>query len=410
MNTDIILFIHALLVVAFTFSVEGSHEQNGHLGYNSTATHDYYYLSHLARLSRAQISLRCKHKELWNIWNRRRAKTPKRGVVIWQCLLGYGCGGNGDRLRGISGALYNAIRTGYDFAIHWDNPVPVDFFLSARYPPLKNITDYDINLNATFLSSPSGVPPPTLAVASFDHKDSTLQECAWVRYDNVLVRSNELYSTSCGDEGELKPFFFANQENVADLHWNRYPCLGCIFWFLFSISPPLQISIERELRAFAEWMNATNRSHISTVAIHFRGGDHYMNVGQEHRGEKRMELTQLHNMIACAEKIERNSPELPTIFLCADSQAAKAYAKTHYGDRVYTSSIIPFHTDREGADPGNGTMGTWTDLMLLGLADGIVLSSSGYGVLAAQIGMYDRAQIITSGECFGVKKNHNGAG
>jgi len=144
-----------------------------------------------------------------------------------------------------------------------------------------------------------------------------------------------------------------------------------------------------------------NRSGLFTVAIHFRGGDHYMNVAKDFQLDKRLEISSLHKMIACADKIAANTSHAPTIILCADSIEAKTYAIRHYGDRLYSSSIVPFHSDREGSDQGNGTLGSWTDILLLAAADGIVLSSSGYGILAAQIGMYDHTKIITHAECLG---------
>ena len=342
-----------------------------------------------SRLNMSRLERICEWHKVSDLWNERRARSSQKGVVFWECRFGgEGCGGNADRLRGISGALFNAIRIGYDFAILWDNPVDMKTYLVPRFPPLKNMSDLPLHSNST------------LAVASFDHKVSLLRECEWNKFENVAVRLNELYPVECGDEDDLhlQSFFFTNKANVSDPHWNRYPCLGCVFWYLFSVSFQLQSSVEHELELFIDWTNAHNRSHFPTVAIHFRGGDHYMNVAKEsYKGDKRLELTSLHKMIRCADKLSSSGP--PTIFLCADSTAAKEYAISHYGHRLYTSNVVPFHSDRGGIDPGNGTLGSWTDILLLALADGIVLSSSGYGVLAAQIGMYDRTQVITSAKC-----------
>jgi hypothetical protein len=125
-----------------------------------------------------------------------------------------------------------------------------------------------------------------------------------------------------------------------------------------------------------------------------------MNVAKDHKADKRLEIAAIHKMISCADSLSKSTTSgLPTIFLCSDSVLVKEYAKKVYGERLYISSLIPFHSDREGVDPGNGTLGTWTDIIMLGLADGIVLSSSGYGVLAAQIGLYNQSQIVTSSQC-----------
>lgn len=154
---------------------------------------------------------------------------------------------------------------------------------------------------------------------------------------------------------------------------------------------------------------ANNRSHYPTIAVHFRGGDHYLDVRETNmKLDKRLEVTSLHQFISCADKIAGAGSQPPTIFLCADSSEVKSFAKKFYGERVYSSSVNPFHSDRapNSSTSGdkwyarNGTLGSWADLLLLGMADGIVMSSSGYSVLASQIAMYSRDQIMTFDECF----------
>lgn len=339
------------------------------------------------RLSENEVSRFCRHDELFEIWTDRRFSNAKRGLVQWECRSGEVCGGNGDRLRGIAGALYNAIRIGYDLSIRWDNPVESSHFLVPKYPPLKNNTDCFSNLTVKVF-------------INFDHDNDHLNACTWSQHDNIIVKTNEIFRSNCMDEDDrLLRFFFNSTIHSSDEHWTRYPCLGCVFWFLFSISDELKRSIENELQAFRMWATANNRSHMKTIAIHFRGGDDHMKL-QNAPPDHRMEFSHLHRMVECADRLAGNN-EQPNIFLSSDSTEVKELAQQHYGHRMYISRILPFHTDKTTIDTYNGTLGSWTDIFLLALADGIVLSKSGFGVLAAQIGMYNRSQIIFANECMG---------
>jgi len=78
------------------------------------------------RLSSVSLETTCHHQKLLEFWALQKKRNPLGGVVVWNCRSGEICGGNGDRLRGISGALFNAVRLGYDLFIRWDNPVSMD--------------------------------------------------------------------------------------------------------------------------------------------------------------------------------------------------------------------------------------------------------------------------------------------
>ena len=107
-----------------------------------------------------------------------------------------------------------------------------------------------------------------------------------------------------------------------------------------------------------------------------------------------------HNPVIHNDPDIKNTAKVPaTILLCADNNAVKEYARMHYPDRVYTSQSLPLHTDISGKTDHEslltGTIETWVDVLMMALQDGIVISSSGFSVLAAQVGNYQPHQILT---------------
>lgn len=135
------------------------------------------------------------------------------------------------------------------------------------------------------------------------------------------------------------------------------------------------------------------------------------------RQDRRMEVTALDTMIERANilsSIVNNDPSsgiqddpdvsdttaiAATILLCADNDAVKEYARMHFSDRVYTSRSLPLHTDISGRTDHEsllaGTIDSWVDVLMMALQDGIVISSSGFSVLVAQVGNYQPYQIAT---------------
>ena len=133
------------------------------------------------------------------------------------------------------------------------------------------------------------------------------------------------------------------------------------------------------------------------------------------RKDLRMEVTALDTMIQRADTLSTTlfhdhnddfsgissdgSKVAATILLCADNDAVKEYAHIHYPDRVYTSRSLPLHTDISSRTDHEsllmGTIDTWIDVLMMALQDGIVISSSGFSVLAAQVGNYQPHQIVS---------------
>ena len=106
--------------------------------------------------------------------------------------------------------------------------------------------------------------------------------------------------------------------------------------------------------------------------------------------------------IQCANNMVKswNISDLPTILLCTDSVDIKKYAVAKYSN-VYGSPIIPVHTDKVGDHINmlNSTLGTWVDLFMLAAVDGLILSKSGFSVLAGEIGMYHYTHRMSLQDC-----------
>ena len=353
-------------------------------------------ISTIERFTADKINRKCNHENIIRTWVAAKLRSQHTREIVWTCREQDVCGGNADRIRGITISFLHAVRLGYNLVLDWNNPINNSRLFVPRRPNLW--TSVEAN------SYPKN--NRTLRIKSIDNRN-LLYECQWSKYENVILQTNAFIFRNC-EKNESKPSDYFSVES--SIKWRRerfmlLPCLGCVFWLLFALSDELQSTLLDELKLFNEWLLLHNRIGIPVIALHFRGGDHYMDTPIQtiYEGDKRLQLSNVHSLISCADKLANRSA---TILLVADNNLVKRIAMRNYPDRVYTSTVTPFHTDRVGIASTNGTLGTWADLLLLSLCDGIVLSHSGFGTLAAQIGMYDESQIKRHKECLPDVKTH----
>ena len=352
--------------------------------------------STVERFAVDKMNGRCNHEKIIQKWVEAKLMLRHSRKIVWTCREQDICGGNADRIRGITISFLHALRLGYSLVLDWNNPINNSRLFVPRRPDLWTTVAATSYLNNN----------RTLRIKSIDNRN-LLYECQWTKYENIILQSNAFIFRNC-ERNETKPSDYFSVES--SIKWRRerfmlLPCLGCVFWFLFALSDDLQSTLIGELKLFNEWLLLHSRIDIPVIAVHFRGGDHYMDVPIQtiNEGDKRLQLSNVHSLISCADKLANRSA---TILLVADNNLVKRFALRNYPDRVYSSTVNPFHTDRVGIASINGTLGTWADLLLLSLCDGIVLSHSGFGALAAQIGMYDESQIKKHDDCLPDVKFH----
>jgi hypothetical protein len=337
------------------------------------------------------IAKTCRFDAMQHEYQKRRAMGAT-GTVTWACTDF--CGGNGDRLRGISATLVRAVSIGYDFRLQWTNPVPVSEVFTER--------EYVSWLSPTHPSSGK-----TLSVHAID-SPGDLKFCEWSRHENVNIRTNlpgktgsdrRIQNESC----HLQHRFY-REPIMRSRGWDTYQLgyhamVGCSFWYLFAIGKRLENKLLEELNRFQAWKVAHGRTENPTVGVHIRSGDKAMGVGDDVRigtvGDEGA-----FRVMGCALKWSREiGLENATFLVVSDTPKSRELAVSFLPGQVWSSSAVPFHTDKSRGDRLMGTISSWVDLLLLALTEAIVLSPSGFGEAASNIGMFPRQRVLTSLEC-----------
>jgi hypothetical protein len=266
-----------------------------------------------------------------------------KGSITYVCHEGFG--GVADRVRGI-GAMYM-------FAVLKNRTLHIR-------TPYMHLLPHNVRWD-----TPSN---PTAHFSAIDRIDG-LSPCKWWP-ENVSVSTNQ-WVLAMATEAEC----FYNDTRIQSLarafvkasvgardYVLAYPCIGQIFQRLFkptrSLADAVRVTVQRR----------------GVVGIHIRDGDSAMIDG----GQPRPTVS-LAPCLAAA-----RAWRLPTIYVVSDSPAIKREAALA---GIIVSQQQPFHVNRQTYD-ANLVMGVMVDLLTLASLDAIVLTSSGFGALAALISGY----------------------
>jgi hypothetical protein len=349
-----------------------------------------------ARLSGDLIAKTCRFDAVQLEYQKRRA-AGATGTVTWTCSGG--CGGNGDRLRGISATLVRALSIGYDFRITWTHPVPVsEVFTERGYVP--------------WLSPTQERAGTTFSVVAIDQGE--LKFCEWSRHENVSVRTN--LAGNIGSDWRIQKeschlqHRFYKEPLMRSRGWETYKegyhaTVGCSFWYLFAIGKRLENTMVEELNRFQAWKVAHGRTGNPTVGVHIRSGDKAMNLGEDVRVGIVGKDGALRVMECALKWSNAIGLENATFLLVSDNQESREVAISILPGQVWSTSAVSFHTDKPVGDVLLGTISSWVDLLLLSLTDAIVLSPSGFGEASSNIGMFPKERVLTPEECI---RNLNG--
>ena len=347
-----------------------------------------------ARLSIDIIANKCRFDAVKHEYEKRRAGGAN-GTVTLNCLTG--CGGTGDRLRGISATLVRALSLGYNFRLEMNKPVPLRDVFTERG-------------NVLWLSPRRPELADTFRVDALDKGD--FKFCEWSRHTDVFVRTNlpgligadgHFQNESCHSQHQFykEPLMRSRGWDMHKEDW--YAMTGCSFWYLFSFGKHLQHTLSQELQRFHMWRIEHGRERNPIVGVHIRSGDTAMlGVGFEH--DVRVGSAGQDGAIRIMECALKWSTVIglqnATFFVVSDTIESRAFATSRFPGRVFPSSAVPFHTDRSHkGDLLKGTLSSWMDLLLLAFSDAIVLSRSGFGEAASHIGMFSQDRVLTPAEC-----------
>lgn len=300
-------------------------------------------------------------RDLFSSWERmqRRALLGDRAVkaVVWRCNIG--CGGLGDRQRGILTSFMLALVLDRAFFVDNEAPVPLRHFFQVAHPALHWVFDEGIMQGRSVLTEyfMNELPPlGDYATANLSYYD---------QYD-FIVQSNNFW----------QPFHVLRNPYVSDrtLVFRRYDehvLAGCLLNYLLvpvrDIQTQLQ-GIHSNVAARAERL----------LAVQVRTGD-----------SQSKNATVLNNFIRmfrdCVDKLNSTIGPPPTIFLTTDSSQALAIFQTHYPNLLTFSGEI-FHVDGPFGNPDSPAAAfrkLVLDQMLLAQADELIISRSGFAEFAA---------------------------
>mmetsp|Transcript_27248 Transcript_27248/g.89004 ORF Transcript_27248/g.89004 Transcript_27248/m.89004 type:complete len:246 (-) Transcript_27248:820-1557(-) len=142
------------------------------------------------------------------------------GFVIWTCRRL--CGGNGDRLRGLTHALYLALQAGYNLRIDWTNPVNIDTLFTNRSFALWNTVVSTRNSRS----------------AQIDIMNTRESVLCKVKHHKVirLATNMDPELSSCDTSQYLRGMFVGNgTSDIYDVLGDRNRMIGCTFWYLFAL-------------------------------------------------------------------------------------------------------------------------------------------------------------------------------
>ena len=336
-----------------------------------------------ARLQYNVVAGQC----LFDSFSQRYSLRKAQRFAAWRCSGG--CGGVGDRTRGLISVFLHALAIGYGFVIEWNSPSPL-------YPEIL-VPGEAVKWAAR---QHSNVPSMHL---SFMDNNRPYGLCSWLRHKSVVVKTNSLIPTDSQDCENHLPYvrdILANQSVVRECRANsiwRLECMGCVWWYLFRPGVRLETALEAELRNLEAWKRANNMTRATAVGVHLRMGDSTMSA---QKGREAKEDVLLPMMEKCVSRITSQIPQ-SFLVVVSDSKHACEGLRARMGVSVYTTRTQPSHVDRTrfAGDQGrDGTVNAFVDLMMLAVQDVLVLSgSSGYGLLAQGLGMYAPGQVV---QCF----------
>eukprot|EP00802_Teleaulax_amphioxeia_P007826 Tamp_07834.p1 GENE.Tamp_07834~~Tamp_07834.p1 ORF type:complete len:481 (+),score=5.33 Tamp_07834:96-1538(+) len=351
----------------------------------------------LGRLETVAVTREClfelisqKHRNTASQWGNTR-------FVVYECSKkSGGCGGLGDRMKGLFSVFFHAVAIGYEFRIDWDSPVPLspEILVPTRW------------INWT---SRSHWPDKAHALRFKDTGQKPFGLCNWRQYGLVKMHTNghpiPRGHQDCDDTKPGISEILLNQSITraciqgASNRWiGGSQCMGCIWWYLFKIGQRLKMRLVEELQRLYLWKRERRLENAFSIALHVRAGDTNMKAGQGR--EARDSAALVHQIERCAADFAQEINGQYHLVLVSDSEQVKSLVRSWQWTQVYIARTKPFHIDKSRAHSKVETMEAATsvlvDLFLLAFQDALLLSgTSGYGYMAQGVGMHLAKNVVS---------------
>jgi len=339
------------------------------------------------RLDANAVRTNCLFDALSRKQKRNAVQWESKRYFIWQCFGG--CGGLGDRMKGIISVFLHAVAIGYEFIIDWAEP-------TALYP--------DILVPSTLLNwtgNPHSVRSTSLRI--MDQVDNPFDLCEWRNFKSVKIQTNDHPIPKSCDHGDVKirEILLSQSHTTSCLRtatkqWRGgTQCMGCIFWYLFRIGGKLKDRLALQLKHLQDWKEKRNLQGAFSIGMHVRAGDSHMRAGQ---GREASDIASLvARLEACASNFSTaigSKHKRFFLIIVSDSERVKGLIGKWDWLQVYSSPTSPIHIDRHQnlakEKMVDAALSVFVDMFLLALQDALLLSgTSGYGYLAQSVGLFD---------------------
>lgn len=346
----------------------------------------------------------------WRGWlpylKRHAVEDASAPAVVWACHPSFPCGGHGDRVKGIISAFVLAILTDRLFYVDSPDPWDLRLFMEPGYLDWRVV---DVQ------GSPGG------RHVLWDHD---LFERSYLK--ELLASSDRVWIVYTNKQSLVGPLLRdpALQVRAQMLGLFSMPYLVHRVWStLFRPTEAME-------RHFARLRAALGGPTVPYIAMHHRAGDHSSGFGLVN-GEldRRGDVTEVVALLTCAHIVERRLglPNTTRWYLAADSEEALKVPQVDVwrrGGKLLTQLGRRTHLAAAGVVPPSGSVGfrrtdgklgtatgpsgeaseasraaeslagvadAWVDFLALSRATAAVVSSSAFGIMAAQIGGLENA-------------------
>lgn len=317
-------------------------------------------------------------------------KWAQKRYVVFQCSGG--CGGFGDRMKGIFSVLFHAIAIGYEFRIAWDSPVKLN---------------PDILVPSAWLNWTQGRTEwwgKGHRLKFMDKGAKPYGLCAWRSHQILNIKTNgHPIPQDCDFVAPKISEILLNQSSTqscirtASNRWKGgTQCMGCTWWYLFQIGRKLEKNVVSEMNKLGIWRKRRDLENALSMGLHVRAGDSNMKAGRGREGNvdalvRRMEL--------CASNFSKSFASQYYAVVVSDSTYVKRRMGTWPWLHVYVLHTTPFHIDKGKRNSKEEMMiavlSVLVDLLVLSFQDALLLSgTSGFGFLAQGVGMFDGNNVV----------------
>lgn len=293
-------------------------------------------------------------------------------MILNRCGVTSLCGGHGDRLNGLLGVFLLAVASRRAFFIDSPSPVPLHLLFSPRS---KDDNEFFLDWRM------HGAVGTGRRINYVDRYNDLVADLPWLLTGDtepvLVLQSNQRLTMEILRSTEARALMGTLAEDLAGIPFLHAELLELLF-------EPTTLLAER----FADhWRVATGGRH-HVVAIHLRTGN---GSPEKWHDPPRHKLSDLNLCIECAALVEQrvgwNGADVAWYVASDTADVVKVATGEKLTFLPPDADAAIVHLDRSAVElTVLGVADTWAQWLVIARADAVVLSTSGFGVTAAEAG------------------------